>query len=67
MALVSAGVGLHFTSASAVAHLPLEGVRMCELADDLPPIQVYLIWRQDDDAPALHRVLRTSQDVLPSV
>jgi hypothetical protein len=43
---------MHFTTASAVAHLPLEGVRICEIADDVPTIHVYLIWRQDDDDPA---------------
>lgn len=64
-ALVSAGVGLHFTTASAIAHLPLEGVRVCEIADPLPSIGVYLAWRGDDDSPVLHRVLRTSMDVLP--
>ncbi|MEU7816347.1 LysR substrate-binding domain-containing protein [Pseudonocardia sp. NPDC049154] len=65
IALVAAGVGLHFTTASAVANLPLDGVRILDVADPLPPITVYLIWRQDDDAPALHRVLRTSEEVLP--
>ena len=65
VALVSAGVGLHFTTASAVAHLPLDGVRVCEIADPLPAISVYLIWRQDDDDPVLQRVLRTSEEVLP--
>jgi DNA-binding transcriptional LysR family regulator len=65
VALVSAGVGLHFTTASAVAQLPLEGVCIRELADPLPPISVYLIWRLGDDDPALRRVLRTSEDVLP--
>jgi DNA-binding transcriptional LysR family regulator len=66
MALVSAGVGLHFTTASAVAHLPLDGVRIRELADPLPPIAVYLIWRRGDDDRALRRVLRTSESVLPN-
>jgi hypothetical protein len=28
---------------------------------------VYLIWRLGDDDPALRRVLRTSEDVLPNV
>jgi DNA-binding transcriptional LysR family regulator len=67
VALVSAGVGLHFTTASAVAQLPLEGVCIRELADPLPPISVYLIWRFGDDDPVLRRVLRTSEDVLPGV
>jgi DNA-binding transcriptional LysR family regulator len=65
VALVSAGVGLHFTTAGAVAHLPLDGVRVKEVADPLPPISVYMVWRHDDTAPVLHRVLRTSEMVLP--
>ncbi|GAA1223467.1 LysR family transcriptional regulator [Pseudonocardia alaniniphila] len=64
IALVSAGVGLHFTTATAVAHLPLDGVHICEIADP-PAISVYLLWRQGDDDPVLHRVLRTSVEVLP--
>ena len=64
-ALVSAGVGLHFTTASAVTHLPLEGVRVREIADPLPAIDVFLVWRRDDDSPVLQRVLQTSVAVLP--
>ena len=64
-ALVSAGVGLHVTTASAVAHLPLDGVRVREIADPLPTIGVFLAWRRDDDSPVLHRVLQTSAEVLP--
>jgi DNA-binding transcriptional LysR family regulator len=65
IALVAAGVGLHFTTASAVQNLPLEGVRIREVADPLPPITVYLIWRAGDDDAVLQRVLRTSEEVLP--
>ncbi len=65
MALVSAGVGLHFTTASAVEHLPLDGMRIRELVDIDPAIDVYLVWRRDDRSPVLHRVLRTSETVLP--
>ncbi|MDN5914685.1 MAG: LysR family transcriptional regulator [Pseudonocardia sp.] len=66
MALVSAGVGLHFTTDSAVAHLPLDGVRVREIADPLPTIDVLLAWRRDDESPVLHRVLQTSEEVLPA-
>ena len=65
MALVAAGVGLHFTTASAVAHLPLDGVRIREISDPLPPIDVFLAWRRDHDSAVLQRVLQTSRDVLP--
>lgn len=65
IALVAAGVGLHFTSAGAVENLPLDGVEVREIADPLPPVTVYLIWREDDDDPVLQRVLQTSTEVLP--
>lgn len=67
LALVSAGVGMHFTMAGAIAHLPLDGVAICEVDDDLPQLHVYLIWRRDDDDPALRRVLRTSEELFPTV
>jgi len=66
IALVAAGVGLHFTTAGAVATLPLDGVEVREVADPLPPVTVYLIWREDDHDPVLHHVLRTSESVLPN-
>ncbi|WP_370588950.1 LysR family transcriptional regulator [Pseudonocardia sp. C8] len=65
MALVSAGVGLHFTTASAVTHLPLDGVCVQEISDPLPPIDVVLAWRHDDESAVLRRVLQTSDEVLP--
>lgn len=65
VALVAAGVGLHLTTASAVVNLPLDGVRIQEIADPLPPVTTYLIWRQDDENPVLDRVLRSSEAVLP--
>lgn len=67
VALVSAGVGLHFTTASAVAQLPLDGVVIRELADPVPPILVHLVWRRADDNPALAQVLRTAERILPAV
>jgi DNA-binding transcriptional LysR family regulator len=65
VALVSAGVGLHFTTASAVAHLPLDGVRVRDVTDPLPMIGVFLAWRRDDESAVLQRVLQTSEEVLP--
>ncbi|MGB3444859.1 MAG: LysR substrate-binding domain-containing protein [Actinophytocola sp.] len=66
VALVSAGVGLHFTTASAVAQLPLDGVVIREIADELPAMLVYLLWRHADEDRALARVLRTAEDLMPS-
>lgn len=56
-------VGVHLTTATAVEHLPHDGVRTVEVRD-LSAISVFLLWREDDDDPALHRVLRTSEQVL---
>lgn len=65
VALVSAGVGLHFTTASAVEHLPLDGVCVREVDEPGTQVSVYLIWRKGDDDPVLRRVLATSEEVLP--
>lgn len=64
MALVSAGVGLHLTTASAVEHMPLDGIVVREVAGDLPPVSIHLIRLTDDD-PVLRRVLRTAARALP--
>ncbi|CAM3741775.1 LysR family transcriptional regulator [Kibdelosporangium persicum] len=67
VALVAAGVGLHFTSSSAVARLPLDGVVIREISDQVPPILVHLVWRRADDNPALAQVLHTAAELLPDV
>jgi DNA-binding transcriptional LysR family regulator len=67
VALVSAGVGLHFTTASAVARMSLDGVVIQEVGDLVPPILVHLLWRRSDEDRALAHVLRTAADLLPEV
>jgi DNA-binding transcriptional LysR family regulator len=67
VALVAAGVGLHFTTDSAVSQMILDGVRIVPLAEDIPPIFGYLLWRDGDRDPALARVLALSERVLPTV
>jgi len=67
MALVAAGVGLHFTTDTAVAHMPLDGVSVVRLSAQTPPVFVFLIWRRDDVDPALAHVLATASDLFPSV
>ncbi|MFL6122805.1 LysR family transcriptional regulator [Actinophytocola sp.] len=64
VALVSAGVGLHFTTASSVARLPLDGVVIREIADPVPPILVHLLWRGADENRALRHVLDTAAELL---
>lgn len=69
VALVAAGVGLHFTTDAAARQMPLDGVRVVPLATDIaiPPVLSYLVWRRGDRDPALERVLRLSEKVLPTV
>ncbi|HEY5857717.1 MAG TPA: LysR substrate-binding domain-containing protein [Aldersonia sp.] len=67
MALVAAGVGLHFTTDAASANVPLDGVRMVPITDPLEPIFVLLAWRAADTDPVLARVLAVSEHTLPTV
>ena len=67
VALVAAGVGLHFTTDSAVRQMTLDGVRIVPLAEEIPPVFSYLLWRAGDQDPALAHVLELSQQVLPTV
>jgi DNA-binding transcriptional LysR family regulator len=67
VALVSAGVGLHFTTAGTVPQLPLDGIVIREIADPVPPILVHLLWRGTDDNPVLDQVLDTAAQLLPEV
>jgi DNA-binding transcriptional LysR family regulator len=67
VALVAAGVGLHFTTDTAVAHMPLDGVRVIRVTDQTPPVFVYLLWRRDDHEPALAHVLTKANELFPTV
>ncbi|MBN9742709.1 LysR family transcriptional regulator [Amycolatopsis sp. A1MSW2902] len=67
VALVAAGVGLHLTTDSAAEQLALDGMRVLSLADPLPAMYVYLLWRDENVEPALGRVLEVSERVLPTV
>jgi DNA-binding transcriptional LysR family regulator len=67
VALVAAGVGLHFTTESGLRQMTLDGVTAVPLADELPPVYGYLLWRAGDRDPALARVLELSEQVLPTV
>jgi DNA-binding transcriptional LysR family regulator len=66
VALVAAGVGLHFTTDTAVAHMPLDGVRVVRVSEQTPPVFVYLLWRRDDHEPALAHVLSTAHELFPT-
>ena len=45
VALVAAGVGLHFTTDAALEQMTLDGVRAVAIEDEIPPIFGYLVWR----------------------
>jgi DNA-binding transcriptional LysR family regulator len=66
VALVAAGVGLHFTTDAASVNLSLDGVRIIPISDELDPIFVHLAWRADDASPLLARVLEISERTLPT-
>jgi DNA-binding transcriptional LysR family regulator len=67
VALVAAGVGLHFTTDSAIRQMTLDGVHIVPLAEEIPPVFSYLLWRTGDQDPALAKVLGISEQVLPTV
>ena len=67
VALVAAGVGLHYTTDSAVRQMTLDGVRIVPLAEEIPPVFSYLLWRTGDPDAALAKVLGISEQVLPTV
>jgi DNA-binding transcriptional LysR family regulator len=67
VALVAVGVGLHFTTDSGVRQMTLDGVRIVPLAEEIPPVFSYLLWRAGDRDPALAKVLWLSEQVLPTV
>ncbi|MET7767893.1 LysR substrate-binding domain-containing protein [Nocardia sp. NPDC005366] len=66
MALVAAGVGITMTVDTAVANGAAQGIRVLSIADDRAVAPWRLVWRSDDDNPALQRVLEISNAVLPT-
>lgn len=64
VALVAAGAGLHYTTDSALRPMTLDGVRVVALADEVPPVFTYLVWRSGDRDAALARVLGIADEVL---
>lgn len=62
--LVAAGVGVALTLGSVRDHLPARGVVFRSLAPAPEPIRVRLIWRRNDDTPALAAVIDLARDIL---
>ncbi|MFX1760724.1 MULTISPECIES: LysR family transcriptional regulator [Rhodococcus] len=66
IALVSAGVGCSLTVSSVAANVINPEVVFVPLADHPEPLDVRLVWREDDDSAALREVLRLSEEALPT-
>ncbi|MCK0090746.1 LysR family transcriptional regulator [Rhodococcus sp. HNM0563] len=65
VALVSAGVGCTLTVSSVARHVVNSEVVFVPLAEQ-GPIDVRLVWREDDTSSALAEVLRLSEEALPT-
>jgi len=66
IALVSAGVGCSLTVSSVAANVINPEVVFVPLADHPEPLDVRLVWREDDDSAALREVLHLSEEALPT-
>ncbi len=66
MALVAAGVGITFSVDAAVANVPQEGIEVVALREGQRAVHSRLVWRHGDRNPALHAVLRLSEEALPT-
>lgn len=65
-ALVSAEVGCTMTVSSVAQHVVNPEVVFVPLADRDEPLDVRLVWREDDPSSALAEVLRLSEEALPT-
>ena len=66
MALVAAGVGITLTLDVAVANVLQKGIAVVPLKEGIAPQYSLLVWRKGDQNPALHAVLRASEQALPN-
>lgn len=67
MSLVSAEVGCSLTLSSVVHSIADPHLRFLPLTDDTDPVELRMAWKRDSRDRALAAVLRTSQEVLPTV
>lgn len=67
LALVAAGVGITMTFDTAVPTGSMHGVRILRIVGDNTAAPSRLVWRRQDDNPALKRVREISAIVLPSL
>lgn len=66
MALVAAGVGITLTIDTAFANVTTTGLSVIPLDQGREVAVSRLVWRADDDSPALRRVLELSENALPT-
>ncbi len=66
MALVAAGVGITLTIDTAFTNVTTTGLSVIPLDHGREVAVSRLVWRADDDSPALRRVLELSENALPT-
>ncbi|SDK02464.1 transcriptional regulator, LysR family [Cryobacterium psychrotolerans] len=66
VSLVAAEIGIALTVSTVAENVYYPGVIFLPLEDDTEPILLQLVWRSDNDSPALREVLRLSERVLPT-
>jgi DNA-binding transcriptional LysR family regulator len=62
LAMVKSGIALAFIPESSMFYSP-EGVTFRKLDSDLPPIEIYAIWRPENDSPLIKNFL----DLIPEI
>lgn len=65
LVLVAAGYGVALTQSTVRDHIHAKGVEFRPIAEQPPPLKVKLIWRRDDESPALHEVIDVSKHLHP--
>lgn len=66
VSLVAAEIGIAMTVSTVAANVHYPGVVFLPLGDEMDPILLQLVWRKDNESPALREVLRLSEVVLPT-
>ena len=56
LALVKAGIGLSFVPESSMVYTP-SGVEFRRLDSDLPPVEIFALWRAENDSPLIKNLL----------
>lgn len=65
MVLVAAGIGVGVTVNSVRERMAAQGVAFCEFDDEIPWLNVRVVWRTEDRNPALQAVLPLLERAVP--